>query len=63
MPHLSVGQAKGDDRCAQIQQELQNGWSPIAFTADRVALIWRNEPPDDIFRVYKEIILGSGEVH
>ncbi len=61
-PHLSVGQIKGDDRCPQIQQELQVGWAPIAFTADRVALIWRNEPPDDIFLVYKEIILGSGEV-
>lgn len=61
-PHLSVGQVIGDDRCAQIQQELQDEWSPIPFTADRVALIWRNEPPDDIFRVYKEIILGSGEV-
>lgn len=35
---------------------------PIAFAADRIALIWRNEPPDDIFRAYKEIILGSDEV-
>ena len=39
-PHLSVGQAKGDDRCAQIQQELQDEWSPMTFTADRVALIY-----------------------
>lgn len=61
-PHLSVGQAKGEEACVRIEQELRQGWSPLTFTADRVALIWRNDPPDDVFRVYREIALGTGEV-
>jgi RNA 2',3'-cyclic 3'-phosphodiesterase len=61
-PHLSVGQIKGDDVCAQFLQSLQVSWSPITFVADRISLIWRNEPPDDVFRVYKETMLGSGDV-
>ena len=61
-PHLSVGQARGVDACMRLQETLQQNWSPLTFLADRVSLIWRNEAPDDVFRVYKEIMLGSGEI-
>jgi 2'-5' RNA ligase len=61
-PHLSVGQASREEVCVRIEQELRDTWSPLTFTADRVALIWRNDPPDDVFRIYREIKLESGEV-
>ena len=61
-PHLSVGQVRGETAHGEILQKLQDGWSPLTFRADRISLIWRLGPPDDVFRVHREIILGSGHV-
>ena len=60
-PHLTVGQVKDDVRDETLQS-LQDAWSPITFRADRIALIWRNDPPDDVFRVYREIVFGTTDV-
>jgi 2'-5' RNA ligase len=62
-PHLSVGQtgaAGGREQADLIVSELQQAWRPTQFKAASVQLIWRNEPPDDVFRVGHRIRLGTG---
>ena len=49
-PHLSMGQAD-EKEVADLLAELQKGWRPVRFAVEAVCLIWRNEPPDDVFRV------------
>jgi len=61
-PHLSVGQAgtaEGREEVDLVVSALQNEWTPIQFKASEVHLIWRNEPPDDVFRVGHRIRLGT----
>ncbi len=58
-PHLSVGQVHGHDTMSRLVAALQNDWSPVQFTVMDVCLIWRNDPPDDIFRVAQRLPLGS----
>jgi 2'-5' RNA ligase len=58
-PHLSVGQVRGEGQMLALQQALQAAWQPIAFTAREVNLIWRREPPDDIFRVGQTVRLAG----
>jgi RNA 2',3'-cyclic 3'-phosphodiesterase len=58
-PHLSVGQARGPEALAAFRRELE-GWKPLAFRADRVAIIVRDPPPDDVFRTFAEVPLGGG---
>jgi len=57
-PHLSVGQMRSREAhklCAQ----LQSSWQPLSFTLLHVYLIWRNDPPDDVFRIGAELSLGG----
>jgi 2'-5' RNA ligase len=61
-PHLSIGQVADDIECDRVLLELRELWAPATFNVDRVTLIWRRDPPDDRFRVYREIMLGTGEV-
>jgi 2'-5' RNA ligase len=58
-PHLSVGQVHGRDTMLRLVAALQNDWSPVQFTVADVCLIWRNDPPDDQFRVAQRLPLGS----
>jgi hypothetical protein len=39
--------------------ELQAQWKPVRFGVKDVSLIWRNEPPDDVFRVAETIAFGT----
>ena len=60
-PHLSVGQVRGADALANLQDDLQAAWTAqgeLSFVAREVALIWRGSPPDDVFRVDRNIPLG-----
>jgi len=57
-PHLSVGQAP-DAQAEALLARLYAGWEPITFLASEVQLIWRNEPPDDAFRVGDRIGLAT----
>ncbi len=57
-PHLSVGQATGDDAAADLQAELQSGWQPLTFVVSQISLIRRSPPPADVFRVDRCIALG-----
>ncbi len=58
-PHLSVGQMRDRDRLTRLESDLQASWSPLSFSVGRVSLIWRNDPPDDVFRVDRSIDLGA----
>ncbi len=62
-PHLSVGQVEDKNkiesmaRLKDLQQKLQNEWKTLYFQAQRLSLIWRNAPPDDIFQVASQVKL------
>lgn len=57
-PHLSLGQTRGRDMGAFCNR-WQATWSPLSFTVKQVHVIWRNDPPDDIFRIGPVLPLGS----
>ncbi|MCM8775220.1 MAG: 2'-5' RNA ligase family protein [Candidatus Omnitrophica bacterium] len=56
-PHLSVGQSKGKGATEALIQALQETWKPIRFTVKEICMIWRNDPPDDVFRAAHKIAL------
>ena len=58
-PHLSLAQVRGKGQMAALLEELQSSWRPIAFTAGEINLIWRQSPPDDVFRIGQVVKLGS----
>jgi 2'-5' RNA ligase len=58
-PHLSVGQVRGELQMLDLKEALQTSWQPLAFTAGEISLIWRGEPPDDVFRIGKTVRLGA----
>jgi 2'-5' RNA ligase len=58
-PHLSVGQVRGEREMIELKEALQGSWEPLAFTACEISLIWRGEPPDDVFRVGRTVGLGT----
>lgn len=57
-PHLSVGQTRSHEARA-FCADLQATWQPLAFTLLHVYLIWRNDPPDDVFRIGPVLSLGG----
>ncbi len=50
-PHLSVGQVQGNAEMLRLVAELQAAWQPVRFVVSGINLIWRREPPDDVFQV------------
>ena len=61
-PHLSVGQVRSKQELDDVLLVLQAEWETLTVSADRIDLIWRNEKPDDVFRVGYSIALGTGEI-
>jgi 2'-5' RNA ligase len=57
-PHLSVGQAQGPETAARLRQSLQADWRPLCFAVREISVIWRDPPPEDVFRVERVIALG-----
>jgi 2'-5' RNA ligase len=57
-PHLSVGQIRNHE-AHTLCDKLQATWQPIAFTLLHVYLIWRNDPPNDVFRIGPVLSLGG----
>jgi hypothetical protein len=43
----------------RLVSELQAAWQPVRFTVTSVSLIWRGEPPDDVFQVGTTVPLMS----
>ena len=58
-PHLSVGQQAGRKPVTALMDELQGKWRSVRFPVREVHLIWRNDPPDDIFRIGETLSLGT----
>jgi len=56
--HLSIGQVQGPEAVAKLRPKLQADWQPLSFAVREISLIWRNPPPDDVFRVDRVIRLG-----
>jgi hypothetical protein len=50
---------RGAAKTAALIADLEADWAPLSFTASAVRLLWRNDPPDDVFRVGHEIPLGG----
>lgn len=61
-PHLSAGQVRGERQMLALQRALQAAWQPTTFIAREISLIWRGEPPDDVFRVGQTVRLGAEEL-
>ena len=57
-PHLCVGQVRGTAKTVAAVQEISKVWNPVRFTVSNVAMIWRNNRPDDVFRVDRDVGLG-----
>lgn len=57
-PHLSVGQVRGN-KAQTSRAAWQTAWRPLVFTVDRACLIWRRNPPEDVFRVGPVLPLGG----
>lgn len=57
-PHLSVGQVQGHDALQALLADLQGTWTRVQFQVSEASLIWRNDPPDDVFRVGRTIPFG-----
>ena len=57
-PHLSVGQSRSQEADA-LCAKWQATWQPLAFTLSHVYLIWRSDPPDDVFRIGVAVSLGA----
>ena len=58
-PHLSVGQARSEGEMSRLTEAIRATWQSLAFTANEISLIWRGEPPNDVFRRGQSVILGS----
>lgn len=58
-PHLSVGQARGQTAMLRLLNMLQVSWKTLVFTVNEVSLIWRGNPPNDVFRVVCTVRLGK----
>ena len=57
-PHLSLGQTRNRD-IRVFCRRWQATWRPLSFTLKQVHVIWRNDPPNDIFRIGPVLSLGS----
>ena len=58
-PHLTIGRLGSKESFDQVHPSIESDWEPLKWTVDKVSLIWRNDPPDDVFRIDSEILLGS----
>jgi 2'-5' RNA ligase len=59
-PHLSVAQATRPE-AERLCARWQAAWQPMVFTVRHVHVVWRNEPPDDVFRSGPAAPLGKPE--
>ncbi len=57
-PHLSIGQVTGAARMEELKALLRRDWEPVRFGVTEVSLVWRGDPPDDVFRVGAAAPLG-----
>jgi 2'-5' RNA ligase len=58
-PHLTLGQVRPNVGVKRIVRSIENSWKPVSFLVDRIHMIWRNDSPDDEFRIAESIPLGK----
>ena len=58
-PHLSIGQVQGTDKMEKLRDALQEQWEPMTFPVTELSLLWRNDEPDDVYRVGLTVPLGA----
>lgn len=58
-PHLSVAQASGKEARLDLLNKFRGNWKPLTFEVPEISVIYRGDPPDDIFRVDRTVILGK----
>jgi 2'-5' RNA ligase len=58
-PHLSVGQVQGNTEMLWLVAELHAAWQAVRFPVTGISLIWRGEPPDDVFQVAATVPLST----
>jgi 2'-5' RNA ligase len=59
-PHLSIGQVHGKNSAARLIERLARKWDPLQYRVSEFHVIWRGEPPDDIFRVAQSFRFSNG---
>ncbi len=58
-PHLSIAQARRKNIATSLITEWRDTWTTLKFRVSQIHLIWRNDPPDDVFRVGRSVQLGK----
>jgi len=58
-PHLSVGQSVGKEATRDLIDALNADWQKLSFPVSQISLIWRNDYPDDTFRIAHHVALGA----
>lgn len=58
-PHLTIGRMRNEKTFHEVEEQIKFSWQSLKWNVDKVSLIWRNEPPDDVFRIEYEIPLGE----
>jgi len=58
-PHLSVGQSVGRQETRELVDTLNSSWRELSFGVSQISLIWRNDYPDDTFRIAHQVALGT----
>jgi 2'-5' RNA ligase len=57
-PHLSVGQFRGPrDALTRFVAQLGSAWRPLVFRVEAIHVIAREDTPDDVFRVFRDVRL------
>lgn len=60
IPHLSVGQFSGTEQDVRHRvADLQSRWKALSATVRSVYLIWRDDPPNDQFRIWSAVKFGG----
>lgn len=60
-PHLSVGQVRGKAAMSRLVEDLYGAWQPLRFQVAGISLLWRGEPPNDVFRVGAAVPLSVAD--
>ena len=58
-PHLNLGQIRKLRTLKKLQEEFSKEWKPVTFTVKEVCLVWRGQPPQDVFQVGERVPLGK----
>ena len=58
-PHMTMAHISQKEKTEEMIEKFTQELPPFSCTFDKISLIHRNDPPDDIFRIEKEIHFGQ----